>query len=95
MLRTAGGRPGWRRLLASYVLPVSSRCPASRVAGVTGKTPVQRRRGISRASAASQARSGLVPHPPGVTAQYRVLVPEDQQPGILRLVPAERHDGQG
>ena len=38
---------------------------------------------------------GLVPHPPGVTAQYRVLVPEDQQLGILRLVPAERHDGQG
>jgi hypothetical protein len=37
----------------------------------------------------------LVPHPPGVTAQYRVLVPEDQQLGILRLIPAKRHDGQG
>ena len=58
MLRTAGGRPGLRRLLVSYFLPVRLRCQASRVAGVTGKTPVQRRRGISRASAASKARSG-------------------------------------
>jgi hypothetical protein len=58
ILRTAGGRPGLRRLLVSYFLPVRLRCQASRVAGVTGKTPVQRRRGISRASAASQARSG-------------------------------------
>ncbi len=36
----------------------------------------------------------LVPHPAGVPAQHRVLVPEHQQLGILRPVPAERHDGQ-
>jgi hypothetical protein len=42
MLRTAGGRPGLRRLLVSYVLAASLRCQASSVAGVTAKTPVQR-----------------------------------------------------
>ncbi len=31
----------------------------------------------------------LVPHPPGVPAQHRVLVAEHQQFGVLRLVPAE------
>src|ERR1017187_8593778 len=36
----------------------------------------------------------LVPHPPRVPAQHRILVPENQQPGVLRLVPAEHQDSQ-
>jgi hypothetical protein len=56
MLRTVAGRPGWRRLLVSYLLAASLRCQASSVAGVTGKTPVQRRRGMNRVSAVNQAR---------------------------------------
>ena len=57
MLRIAGGRPGLRRLLVSYFLAASLRCQASSVAGVTGKTPAQRPRGISRASAVNHTRS--------------------------------------
>jgi len=53
MLRTIVGRPGWRRLLVSYFLAASLRCQASSVAGVTGKTSVQRRRGMNRVSAAN------------------------------------------
>ena len=34
----------------------------------------------------------LVPHPAGVPAQHRVLVPECQQLSILRPVAAEHHD---
>jgi hypothetical protein len=55
VLETVGGRPGLRRVLASYFLAASLRCQASSVAGVTGKTPVQRLRGMSRASAANHA----------------------------------------
>ncbi len=51
------GRPGLRLLLVLSFLAVSSRCQARSVAGVTGKMPVQRLRGMSRASAANQARS--------------------------------------
>jgi hypothetical protein len=36
----------------------------------------------------------LVPHPAGVAAQHRVLVPEYQQLSILRPVPAEHQDSQ-
>jgi hypothetical protein len=54
---TVGGRPGLRRLLVSYFSAASLRCQASSVSGVTGKTPAQRLRGTSRASAANQARS--------------------------------------
>jgi hypothetical protein len=56
-LGTTCGRPGLRRLLVSYLLPASWRCQARSVAGVTGKTPVQRLRGRSRARAASHTRS--------------------------------------
>jgi hypothetical protein len=42
---TVGGRPGLRRLLVSYFFATSLRCQASTVAGVTGKTSVQRLRG--------------------------------------------------
>jgi len=56
-LRTVAGRPGLRRLLVSYFLAVSLRCQASSVAGVTGKTSAERRRGMNRVSTANQARS--------------------------------------
>ena len=36
----------------------------------------------------------LVPDPARVPAQHRVLVPEHQQLGVLRLVPAEHQDSQ-
>ena len=52
-----GGRPGLRRLLVSYFLAASLRCQASSGAGVTGKTSVQRLRGMSRASPANHTRS--------------------------------------
>ena len=57
MLRAVAGRPGRRRLLVSYFLAASLRCQASSVAGVTGKTSAQRRRGMNRVSAANQVRS--------------------------------------
>jgi hypothetical protein len=57
MLRTAGGRPGARCLLVPYFFAASLRCPASNVAGVIGKTSLQRVRGVSPASAASHTRS--------------------------------------
>jgi hypothetical protein len=56
MPRTVAGRPGRRRLLVSYFLAASLRCQASSVAGVTGKTSAQRRRGMNRESAANQTR---------------------------------------
>jgi hypothetical protein len=37
---------------------------------------------------------GLVPYPAGVPAQHRVLVPEHQQLGVLRAVPADHQDSQ-
>jgi hypothetical protein len=40
------------------------------------------------------AVTGLVPYPAGVPAQYRVLVPEHQQLGVLRPVPADHHGSQ-
>jgi hypothetical protein len=78
-----------RRLPVSYFLAASLRCQASSVAGVTGKTSAQRLRGISRASAANQARSAGSYRPADVPAQHRVLVPEHQQLSILRQVTAE------
>ncbi len=54
---TVGGRPGLRRMLVSYLPPASLRCQARSVASVTGKIPVQRLRGRSRASAANHTRS--------------------------------------
>ena len=78
MLGTVGGRPGLRRLLASYLLAASLRYQASSVAGVTGKTPGQQLRGMSRASAANHTLSAVVTHPASVAAQHRVLVPEYQ-----------------
>jgi hypothetical protein len=82
-------------LLVSCFPAASRRCQASSVAGVTGKTPAQRLRGTSRASAASQARpAGSYRTRAGVPPQYRVLMPEHQQLSILRPVTAEHQDGQ-
>jgi hypothetical protein len=50
-------RPGLRRLTVSYFFAASFRCQARRVAGVTGKTSLQRLRRMSCASAANQALS--------------------------------------
>jgi hypothetical protein len=36
----------------------------------------------------------LVPHPVGMPSQHRVLVPEDQQLSIPRLIPAEHQHSQ-
>ena len=59
-----GGRPGLRRLLMSYFFAASLRCQASSVAGVTGKTPVQRLRGRSLRQRGEPHPVGrLVPHP--------------------------------
>jgi hypothetical protein len=90
-----GSWPGLRRLLVSYLGAASLRCQASRVGGVTGKIPVRRLRGRSRASVANPHPVGrLVPHPPDVAAQHCVLVPEHQQLSILGAVAAEHQDSQ-
>ena len=96
MLRTAGGRPGLRRLLVSYFLAASLRCQASSVAGVTGKTPAQCSRGISRVSAVNHTRSaGSYGIRPACRRSTPVLVPEHQQFSLLGQVPAEHQDGEG
>ena len=91
MIRT---RPGARRLLVSYLFAASLRCPASNVAGVTGK-----RRSSAYGVSAGPARRTtpgrpLVTHPAEMTAQHRVLVPECQQLSVLRPVPAEHQDSE-
>jgi hypothetical protein len=88
MLQIVGGRPGRRRLPVSYFLAASLRCQASSVAGVTGKTSAQRRRGMNQVSAAKQARSA------GVPAQHRVLVPEHSNSASFLPVPARHQDSQ-
>jgi hypothetical protein len=89
-----GGRPGLRRLLVSYFFAASLRCQASSVAGMTGKTSVQRLRGMSRASAASHTRSAGSYRTRPAWRQYRVLVPEHQQLSVLRQVLAGYQDSQ-
>ena len=94
MLRTVAGRPGRRRLLVSYFLAAGLRFQASSVAGVMGKIPAQRRRGMNRRERGKPGSvSGFVPDPAGVPAQHRVLVPEHQQLGVLLPVPAGHQDG--
>src|SRR5262249_22664918 len=78
MLRIAGGRPGLRRLLVSYFLADSPRCQASSVADVTGKIPAARAGYQLRQRGEPYPVDRLVPYPPGVPAQHRVLVPEHQ-----------------
>jgi hypothetical protein len=95
MLRTVAGRPGWRRLLVSYFPRGELACQASSVAGVTGKTPAQRR---PRDEPGERGEPGPVtwpvPHLDGVPAQHRVLMPECQQPSVPGMVPAEHQDSQ-
>ncbi len=92
---TVGGRPGLRRLLVSYFFAASLRCQASSVAGVTGKTSAQRLRGISRASAANQARSAASYRTrPACRRSTAFSCRSTQQLSILRQVAAEHQDGQ-
>jgi hypothetical protein len=56
MLWTVGGRPGSRRLRVSC-FAASLLYQANSIADVTRKTLVRQLRGISRATAVSQARS--------------------------------------
>jgi hypothetical protein len=95
MLGTIGGRPGF--------------APPACVVPLRGQfaVPVQHRRGrhgkdVGPAPAGQEpCQRGephpvgqLVPHPAGIAAQHRVLVPEDEQLSILRQVAAECQDGQ-
>jgi hypothetical protein len=55
----------------------------------------------ARNALAGRARStgqgpvgGVIPHPAGVPAQHCFLMPDHQQLGALRLVPAEHEDKQ-
>jgi hypothetical protein len=89
-----GGRPGLRRLLVSYFPAASLRCQASSVSGFTGKTRPAPARHKPRQRGEPGPVSRLVPHPAGVPSQYRVLVPEHEQLGILRPVAAQHQDGQ-
>ena len=89
------GRPGLRRLLVSYLPAASLRCQASSVTGVTGKTSLQHLRGMSRASAESQARSaGSYRTRATCLAQQRVLVAQNQQLRVLGQVTAKLHGQQ-
>ena len=88
------GLPGLRRLLVSYFFAAGLRCQASSVAGVTGKTSLQRLRGMSRASAASQARSAGPYRTRSTRRPHRVLVAQDQQLRLLGQITTEQHDQQ-
>jgi len=86
----ARGRPGLRRSLVSYFFVASLRCQARSVAGVTGEYlgPTPACHDPCQRGEPSPVR-WLVPDTAGVPAQHRVLMPEHQQLGVLRLVPAE------
>ena len=77
----------------SYFFAASLRCQASNVAGVTGKTSLQRVRGAGQRGEPYPV-GRLVTHPADVAAQHRVLVPEYQQLSILRPVPAEHQEAE-
>jgi hypothetical protein len=95
MLGTVGGRPGLRRLLVSYLFAASLRCQASSVAGRHGKDAGPAPAGEEPCQRGEPHPVGrLVPHPADIAAQHRVLVPEDEQPSILRQIAAECQDGQ-
>jgi hypothetical protein len=99
MLGIVGGRPGLRRLLVSYFFAASRQCQARRVARQAGKTSVQRRCGMSRASAVNHTRS-VGSYRTGRTvgaalsAQHCVLVTEHQQFSHRRPVVTAQQDGQ-
>ena len=59
------------------------------VAGVMNISP--HRSGISRDSAASQPVARLVADPADLAAQHGVLVPEDQEFGVLGQLAPGRH----
>jgi len=85
---TVAGRPGLRRPLVSYLFAASLRCQASSVAGVTGKTPVQRLRGKSLASAANHTRSaGSYPTRPTWRRSTAFSWPSTSSSASLALSP--------
>ena len=93
MLRTVAGRPARRRVQVSYFLAASLRCQASSVAGVTGEDlrPAPPRDEPGKHGEPDPV-GRFVPHPPGVAAQHRVLVPEYQQLGVLPpVLPDHQH----
>ena len=74
-----GGRPGLRRLLVSYFFAASLRCQASSVAGVTGKTSVQRLRELARDAGVRHAA------PRRHFADRQALLDALAEAGFLRL----------
>ena len=91
----AGERPDLRRLLVSYFPAVSLRCQASSVAGVTGEDlgPAPARYEPRQRGEPGPA-DRLVSHPASVPPQDSVLMPENEQLGILRQATVEHQDGQ-
>jgi hypothetical protein len=64
----------------SYFLAASRRCHASSVAGVTGKTSAQRRRGMNRVSTANQAL--CVPITSSTSCHQAIFVDQAADPGL-------------
>src|SRR5450755_4627668 len=60
--------------------------------GATGVAVMTAARTESRERVEPGPVTGVVPYPAGVPAQHRVLVPEHQQPGVLRPVTADHQD---
>ena len=91
----AGGRPGLRRLLVSYLAASQFPVPGQQCRGRHGEDigPARARYEPGQRGEPGPV-SWLVPHPAGLPPQYRVLMPEHQQLSILRQVTAEHQDGQ-
>jgi hypothetical protein len=91
--RSAGGRPGGgcscRTSAHQSAVPGQQRRGCHRED--PGPLPPRDRRG-QRGEPGPVG--GLVPDPAGGPAQHRVLMPEHQQLGVLRLVPAEHQRNQ-
>jgi hypothetical protein len=84
---TAGGRPGVRHLLVSYLLAASLRCQASNVASVIGKIWPSAC-GVWAVPARRSTPGRPTGTRPGRAAQHRVLVAEHDQLSILGQVLA-------
>jgi hypothetical protein len=95
MLWTVGGRPGLRRLLVSYFFAVSFAVPGQQSRGRDRKdlAPAPARYEPCQRSEPGPI-NGLVSRPADVAAQYRVLVAQNQQLGVLGQITTEQHDQQ-